>query len=523
MSIFGATMRHLDKSRETSAVDDRQSSQPNVSAIDDKITSNIANKIMEVTGEGHAPTSYFPPNKYDFTLKNKNNDVVEEMSFTLSLPQKIFLFLERSDCCVLAQYSSYIMMLTIVVSCVCFVLSSVDDFRYTPSSCDHPACENDETLCPNTTICEPVQNDFFSVIETCCVIIFTLDYGLRMVTVPFVPPRLAHLLPADADPDLTHQEDEDRNSNGNKPKAKGGGNDPEFTWYHKLWAYGTKPFNVIDALAIIPYYIAHLAADFGSEFIILRVLRLVRVLRILKSKSMRTGFTIIQKALLASIPALSILYFLSMLLVLLFGSIIYFCEVGEFTVNDAFPEGAYIRWNIDWSEKEQSPFSSILLSIYWAIVTATTVGYGDFYPTTTLGRITAICLMYVGIIAISLPISIVGSSFDREYRLVHHDPEDEVNKHDNNKYSGTKAENRREMMKNMKEIAQTMQDISTRMEIIGAHLLEESLREDEDEDESLTLSFAAVASAAPPKKSSAPPEVLCSTKNKILEMTSNDE
>ena len=224
--------------------------------------------------------------------------------------------------------------------------------------------------------------------------------------------------------------------------------------------------------------------DVGSSFVILLVLRLIRVFRILKSKNVRVGLKIIQKALMASLPALSILSFLTLLLVLLFGSLIYFCEGGDFTVNAANPEGAYVRWNVDGSEKEQSPFSSILVSIYWAIVTATTVGYGDFYPTTALGRVTAICLMYLGIIAIALPISIVGSNFDREYQLVHHKEDDD----EEGEYNGSKAENRTKILKQMKEMTETMQNISSRMEVIGTYLLE--CEKEENEKEDLRLSFA---------------------------------
>lgn len=143
------------------------------------------------------------------------------------------------------------------------------------------------------------------------------------------------------------------------------------------------------------------------------------------------------------------------------------------------------------------------MSIYWAIVTATTIGYGDLYPTTPLGRVVSVCLMYMGIIAIALPISIVGSSFDREYKLVHHKKDSE----DAAKYGGTEAESRREMMKHMQEMTQAMQEINSRMEAISAYLVRQGEKDGKGARD-LTLSLAGT------KKNDSP------IKNKILEISS---
>ena len=429
---------------------------------------DVAQMILDKVDEegGTPPSTFLPPDHFMFNVVSSEKDLVEVVKYELSLCQKIFMFLEDPDICILAGYYSYLMMITIAVSCVCFVMSSVETFKHSPSSCKSPACENDPTLCPNQTICEPIEDDYFFIFETVCVIIFTVDYILRMITVPFVPPRLSRILPRH----IKHQ-------SSTQQRVP----DPEYSWYVKIWKYGTKAFNIIDFAAILPYYLSF-GVEVGSSLVILRVLRLVRVFRVLKSKSIRTGLKIIQKALSASIPALVILSFLTVLMVLLFGSLIFFCEGGDFTVNDEYPDGAYLRWNVDESVKEQSPFSSILVSIYWAIVTATTVGYGDFYPTSPLGRFTAVCLMYIGIVAIALPISIVGSNFDREYIAVH-------NKKSTVEapYSGTKVENRREMLQHMKEMSEAIKSINARIDIISQRLLEEE--ENDCSEASVRLTF----------------------------------
>jgi hypothetical protein len=64
----------------------------------------------------------------------------------------------------------------------------------------------------------------------------------------------------------------------------------------------------------------------------------------------------------------------------------------------------------------QSPFVSIASGIYWAVVTSSTVGYGDLYPTSVAGRAIACLTACLGILVVALPISVVGSNFMIEYQ-----------------------------------------------------------------------------------------------------------
>ena len=64
---------------------------------------------------------------------------------------------------------------------------------------------------------------------------------------------------------------------------------------------------------------------------------------------------------------------------------------------------------------EQSPFSSIVGTFWWAWVTMTTVGYGDSYPTTLLGKIFGMVVMFFGVLVIALPITVIGSNFATAY------------------------------------------------------------------------------------------------------------
>ena len=79
--------------------------------------------------------------------------------------------------------------------------------------------------------------------------------------------------------------------------------------------------------------------------------------------------------------------------------------------------GAFVRSTADGTDEELSPFRSISFSIWWVCTTMTTVGYGDFFPTTTLGRIVAVLLYYVGILTIALPVTVFGSHFTTFYDI----------------------------------------------------------------------------------------------------------
>eukprot|EP00602_Paraphysomonas_sp_CaronLab_P007971 CAMPEP_0185034172 /NCGR_PEP_ID=MMETSP1103-20130426/23800_1 /TAXON_ID=36769 /ORGANISM="Paraphysomonas bandaiensis, Strain Caron Lab Isolate" /LENGTH=415 /DNA_ID=CAMNT_0027570717 /DNA_START=420 /DNA_END=1667 /DNA_ORIENTATION=- len=294
-------------------------------------------------------------------------------------------------------------MIVIAFSCTSYVLSSDPGFRNKPSSCDDPVCDNDPELCPNTIMCEPVEEPIFELFETICISIFTVDYVIRILTVPLMPSRLANILPADWD---TLD-----NPLGTKP-------DPTYSWYTQLLKYASTIMNIIDLVAILPYYIGF-ATDSGGSVSIVRILRLARVLRIFKIGSFTSGMNLIAGAVRNSIPAMSILLFCTILGIILFGSIIYFLEAGTYVVNKDFPDGAYVRWNFDHTAKENSPFTSILVSCYWAVVTSTTVGYGDIHPTSPMGRFLAVILMYAGILLLALPISVVGAAFTREYEKYH--------------------------------------------------------------------------------------------------------
>ncbi|HOP14506.1 ion transporter [Lentimicrobium sp.] len=147
-------------------------------------------------------------------------------------------------------------------------------------------------------------------------------------------------------------------------------------------AYIFSFFGVVDLMAILPTYISLLFP--GTHYLmVIRILRLMRVFRVFKLSGYLTEATILRKALLAS--SRKILVFLSSIavLVVVIGAIMYVIEGPEYG------------------------FKDIPTSIYWAVVTLTTVGYGDISPQTGVGQFFASVVMVLGYAIIAVPTGIM--------------------------------------------------------------------------------------------------------------------
>lgn len=174
--------------------------------------------------------------------------------------------------------------------------------------------------------------------------------------------------------------------------------------------------NVIDVVAIVPFYIELGTSGSGSSIAIVRVLRLARMLRIFKASKYNEGTKLLSQTILRSLPVLSLLFFFTALGVVLFGSLIFFMEGGKYEVTEEYPNGAYMRSNLIGIQ-EVTPYTSIPVACYWVVVTATTVGFGDLYPTSGGGRLVACFCMYIGLLVLALPITVVGSNFTMVYEV----------------------------------------------------------------------------------------------------------
>lgn len=151
--------------------------------------------------------------------------------------------------------------------------------------------------------------------------------------------------------------------------------------------------NLIDVIAIIPYYITlPMSTSSISSLGVLRVIRLVRVFRIFKLSRHSRGLQILGHTLRASLRELGLLIFFLLIGVILFSSAVYYAEGGD-----------------------ANAFGSIPDAFWWAVVTMTTVGYGDMKPETAWGKIVGSLCAISGVLTIALPVPVIVSNFNYFY------------------------------------------------------------------------------------------------------------
>ena len=289
------------------------------------------------------------------------------------------------------------------IAVVIFILASTPEMKTKPTTCSNPVCNN-TSLCPNIMICEPKPPNYFETIELVCLYIFLIDYLIRIILCSTVPSRVANVVPHHWDKQKTLVGKDIHNEIlETRP-------DPVYSWYHQEIKYLFLFPNLIDALSIIPFFLL-LANDSLSTLTALRILNIQRIFRIIKLGKRSKGITILAATARYSFKALLILGFFLLIGLIFFGSIVFFFEQGNYTVNSSYPNGAYLRQSIDQTHNEVSPYTSILDSMYWAATTTTTVGYGDIVPTSIPGRFFAVLAIYCGVFVFALPIAVIGNAF----------------------------------------------------------------------------------------------------------------
>ncbi len=154
-------------------------------------------------------------------------------------------------------------------------------------------------------------------------------------------------------------------------------------------------FGIVDLLSVLPTYVAVLLT--GTHFLmVIRILRLLRMFRVLKMARHFGQANVLMNALRASSAKIAVFLFAVLTLVSIEGTLMYLLEG---TANNP-------------------GFSSIPQSIYWGIVTITTVGYGDVAPLTVAGKILASIIMLTGFSIIAVPTGIVTAEIGRSMKPV---------------------------------------------------------------------------------------------------------
>ncbi|MCX7877581.1 MAG: ion transporter [Ignavibacteria bacterium] len=193
----------------------------------------------------------------------------------------------------------------------------------------------------------------FRLLELITIIIFTLEYLMRFLTADFLYPNLSKL--------------------------------------RAVIKFIFSPYGLIDLLAILPFYLPFLI-PLDLRFI--RILRLLRVARILKMGRYSKSLRLIEDVLIEKRRELGITLFIAFVLIVVASTLMYYIE----------------------GKVQPEAFPNVIAAFWWAVATLTTVGYGDVYPVTTLGKILSACVAIIGIGLVALPTGILSAALIERLR-----------------------------------------------------------------------------------------------------------
>jgi voltage-gated potassium channel len=203
---------------------------------------------------------------------------------------------------------------------------------------------------------EPWEQEAFYYFDTISVVIFTIEYILRVWS--------------------SNQEERYR---------------------HSVWGrlkYMCSPGAIIDLLAFLPYYLHTLI---GFDLRVLRILRLLRFFRLFQLTAYMKSTQMIVNVFRKRLNELALSFILAIFLIIIASCALYFAE-------HQHPENQY-------------KFTSIPATVWWSVVTLTTTGYGDMYPMTYIGKALSMLIMLSGVAFFALPAGIITAGFLEEFRL----------------------------------------------------------------------------------------------------------
>lgn len=270
--------------------------------------------------------------------------------------KQIWLLFEYPESSMAARCIAILSVVIILLSIVTFCLETLPEFKHYKvvniSTVDGNVTAFKETIMEDDV---PKFDEPFFVIETACIIWFTSELLIRFASSP-----------------------------------------DKLTFFKNI-------MNSIDIMAIVPYFITlgtviaddqkNTTNNQAMSLAILRVIRLVRVFRIFKLSRHSKGLQILGQTLKASLRELGLLIFFLIIGVVLFSSAVYFAE----------------------ADSDQTYFKSIPDAFWWAVVTMTTVGYGDMRPTTPWGKLVGSFCAVSGVLMIALPVPVIVSNFNYFY------------------------------------------------------------------------------------------------------------
>ncbi|XP_051995524.1 potassium voltage-gated channel subfamily A member 7-like [Xyrauchen texanus] len=271
------------------------------------------------------------------------------------IQRKLWILFEHPESSGGARIIAIISVMVIVVSILIFCLETLPDFRAEKELREQYSYQPHPSIANSTMLVPPMSSPFqdpFFLVETMCICWFSFELMMRFACSP------------------------------------------------SKMIFFKDVMNIIDFFAIIPYFVTlgtELAKSKGAtpsmSLAIIRVIRLVRVFRIFKLSRHSKGLQILGQTLKASLRELALLIFFLFIGVILFSSAVYFAEV----------------------DNPGTAFTSIPEAFWWAVVSMTTVGYGDMYPETVGGKLVGSMCAIAGVLTISLPVPVIVSNFSYFY------------------------------------------------------------------------------------------------------------
>ncbi|XP_031582355.1 potassium voltage-gated channel subfamily C member 4 [Oreochromis aureus] len=246
----------------------------------------------------------------------------------------------------------------ILVSITTFCLETHDAFYEVQNWTEHVVQGN---MTKNITRNEIVTNPVLFTVEGICVVWFTFEFLVRIISCPDKVVFIRNML------------------------------------------------NIIDFVAILPFYLELALKSLSSKAAndvlnFLRVVRFVRILRIFKLTRHFVGLRVLGHTLRASVNEFLLLIIFLALGVLIFATMIYYAERIGIQPDD--PTGC-----------NHTHFKNIPISFWWAVVTMTTLGYGDMYPQTWLGMMVGALCALAGVLTIAMPVPVIVNNFGMYYSL----------------------------------------------------------------------------------------------------------
>lgn len=277
-----------------------------------------------------------------------------------STAQTIWVALEEPGTSHAATYIALYIQTLIMIGSIIFVVETLEEIKV-----------HAETL------------RLFHIVEWFCVAQFTVEYFLRV----FVSPARPFDCKPDVPPEILQacSSDDEEAQKTKEWQAQG----------HVL-AYVLQAMNIVDFVAILPAYLGVIfEGSSGGGLAVLRILRMARILRMIKVGSYAENLALVAEGMKRSRTGLLLMVYLVSIFMIIMASVLYQIE-GDPTTVDGSPD----------------VFVSIPHTFWCIIVTMTSVGYGDMYPTSDLGRAVTSFIMLAGILTLAVPITLIGNRFN---------------------------------------------------------------------------------------------------------------